>query len=367
MSPIKSYPESLIRKKLEDFNIKPQGEPSKSIEEFLKSDLTVFMGNVSPDLSPQDAKPSEQNFKTTKSISDLPYEILSKILSFLDLKSKFRFSEVCRIFQSITMDPLLYHEVNLKFYWHLADSFLMKSITKRCTLTQKLDMSCCGFNNKITFKDFEDFIKCNGKSLTSLRLNSAYFLRYSCLQAISIHCFLLSELSLQNYANMTAERNYQCLFYLSNLKTLNLSQSGINQPDLLNILKNNKNLEKLILSFPIHQINMDEISIVIHSFNKKMKCLNFWKSSTLSNLGLRALSKSFNLEELNMGWCFREDSNITESMRLLTQNCKNMKKLVLTAIRSINERDLENLSTCSKLEQLDLTGIIGVTLENCLR
>lgn len=93
-----------------------------------------------------------------------------------------------------------------------------------------------------------------------------------------------------------------------------------------------------------------------------------WKCHNLTTLGVRALSACHRLEELDFGWCLREEASITESLKMLLQNCRNLKKLVLAAVRGISERDLENIAIlCGNLETLDLMGIIGVSSEMCKR
>jgi F-box and leucine-rich repeat protein 4 len=358
----------LIQKKLETVHFKPQKAPANSIQEFLKNDLSKFMETISTEdnAEPKSQEP-ESKLKTPASFSLLPFEILFKVFSFLDLRSLYRCSHVCKTFQSIACDPLLYLEVNLKFYWHLADSILINSITKRCSLVQKVDFSSCGLFGSITSKDFESFIEANGRTITGLRLNSAYFLRTSCLEAISSTCKNLSELQIQNYSNMTPERDFQSLTSLSSLTVLNLSRTGINQADLAQILKNNQNLQKLNLAFPNFDIVMDEICQIISTHNKGIRSANFWKSCHFSNIGLRALSNCVHLEDLDLGWTMKEELNISEPLKLLTQNCRNLKKLVLSAIRSINEMDLDNISNCMSLEQLDLCGVTGVSTDMCLK
>ncbi|CRK96470.1 CLUMA_CG010042, isoform A [Clunio marinus] len=359
----------IIQKKLETVQFKPQRTPSEAIEDFLKNDLSKFMENVG-------FEREEESFdlidhygsQREKKITDVPYEILCNVVSYLDLKSLYNCSQVCKYFRNLVFDPLLYTEINLKFYWHLSTSSFMESLTQRSHLIKKLDLSSCGYFDTIKPNDFIKFIQTNGKTLSHLRLNSSQFMNTTCIETISITCVNLIELSLRNYMNVTTERDFVSLAMLHNLEVLDLSRSGIDTIALLNIIKSNLNLKQLNIAFSSHHVSMDEVCIQISAFNKKMKSIDMWKCHNLTTIGVRALSECSDLEELDFGWCLRDEASVTESFKLLLQNCVNLKKLVLAAIRGISERDLENISTfCANLEHLDLMGIVGVSSEMCLK
>lgn len=291
-------------------------------------------------------------------------------MSFLDLKTIFRCSMVCRSFKQITLDPLLYVEINLKPYWHCTNTNLMNYLTRRARLVKKLDLSSCGLFNKITANDFMEFIKANGKTLTHLRLNSCKFLNNSCLELICLTCKNLKELTLRNYINIyeTNSRDFQYIALLNKLEVLDFFRSGIDTIPLLNILKNNPHLKHLNLGFSPQNVNMDEIAVQISNYNKEIISIDMWKSHSLTALGICALSNCHQLQEIDFGWCLREESLPSESLKQLLQNCKNLKKIFLAAIRGLTERDLENIANyCSNLEQLDLMGIQGVSNEMVLK
>lgn len=47
---------------------------------------------------------------------------------------------------------------------------------------------------------------------------------------------------------------------------------------------------------------MDNIALVLSLFNKELVSVDFWKSYSLSPLGLRYLMVHKNLEEIDLGW-----------------------------------------------------------------
>jgi F-box/leucine-rich repeat protein 4 len=355
-SPIKLQNESkiimgLIQKKLETVQFMPQVAKTEAIEEFLRNDLNKFIENVG------------LIERKEKIIDDIPAEVLYNIFTYLDLKSLYNCSQVCQKFHQIAKDPLLYVEVNLKFYWCQADSILIRSLHQRCQLIKKLDLSSCGYFKSILPEDFITFLRLNGKTLTHLRLNSSQFMNSYCLQTIGFKCENLVELSMRNYGSITTDREFMTLALLAKLETLDLTRSGIDTFALLSILKNNTNLQHLHLAFN-HQLNTDQICLQISVHNKKLKTIDLWKCHNLTTVGLRALSNCEKLEIVDLGWNLREESNITDTFKSLIQNCQNLKKMILAAVRGIAERDLENVAVyCKNLEHLDLMGIVGMTVK----
>lgn len=83
-------------------------------------------------------------------------EVLLKICSFLDLISLFRVSQTCKKLHEVARDSLLYTEVNLKPYWHLANSSLLRTLNERCRYVKKIDFSWCGLFTNLTAADFKE-------------------------------------------------------------------------------------------------------------------------------------------------------------------------------------------------------------------
>lgn len=62
----------------------------------------------------------------------------------------------------------------------------------------------------------------------------------------------------------------------------------------------------------------------------------------------------------------RDEASPSDALKELVQNCPNLKKLFLAAIRGLNDRDLENIAKyCPNLEQIDLLGVMGISTEKC--
>lgn len=349
-----------IQKRLEMVRFRPhiRGDREKTIEEFFKYDFNRFVKEAG--LLECDTVPESES---CLSLNDLPYEILFKILSFLDLKSLFRVAQVCRNLYDVATDPLLYTEVNLKTYWHVTNSGLLQSLIKRGRLMRKLDLSWCGLFNSVTASDFREFIRANGGSLMNLRLNCCKFLNGSCIELIGTTCDNLKELSLRNYTPSNG-RDFNVLANLQHLERLDLFRCGVETQPLLRILRSNPRLKHLNVGLSNLAVNMDEVAQTLAQYNHEIISVDFWKSHSFNSVGLMALATCTDLEEVDFGWCLREEQPPTEALRLFLTGCPKLKKLFLAAIRGLTDRDLENIANlCPNLEQLDLMGIFGITTD----
>lgn len=359
-----------ILQKLEIFDFQPQSAQTETIEKFLKNDLNKFIEKIGLNHSPNHSPLSNETRNKEKCIDDVPYEVLFKIFSYLDLRSLCRVAQVCKTFQSITSDHRLYNEINLKFHWSLANSNLLDTLYNRCKVVRKLDMSSCGYFESIKGSDFLKFISKFGRGITHLKLNSTQFLNTSCLEGITRHCTNLTELSLRNYSSVTTDRDFSSLLQLKNLEVLDMSRTSIDGGNLLSMLRNNQNLQVLKIGFASPLISMDDVCMVVPVFNPRIRVIDMWKSYSMSNRGLRALSECAMLEDINLGWTLRfdQESILTESLKLIVQNCKNLKRLDLSAVRGLIERDFENIANFGlNLERLNLMGIVRLSSHNGLR
>ncbi|XP_075155598.1 F box and leucine-rich-repeat gene 4 [Haematobia irritans] len=333
------------------------------LQHFLEHDLNRFMSAVTDVQIKQNS--SEDNASVSHvDLKDMPFEIVLKIFSYLDLVSLFRVGQVSRFFYEVSTHPLLYSEINLKPYWHIASTELLSTLAKRATLLKKLDMSWCGCTiQTVSPTEFKKFIQQRGDSLTHLRLNSSKFLNTSCIETLGIVCDNLKELSLRNCSLSPPLLNFSCLANLKNLERLDLFQTVIEQDLLLTMLESNPKLKHLNLAFCNLAVNMDDVALHLSEYNQQLVSLDMWKAHFLSAQGVMALSKCHDLEEVDFGWCLRE-ATLGESLREFLINCPKLKKLFLTAVRSLTDRDLEDIANlCPNLEQLDLMGVLGISKE----
>lgn len=143
------------RLELQMVRFQPKEDQDKAIQEFFRYDFNRFVQEAGLDNASTEC---DGEFLSVKqlTLNTLPYEVLFKILSMLDLRSLFRVAQVDRTLFDVATDPLLHTEVSLKPYWHVANSSVLKSLTKRGRLLRKLDLSWCGLFNSITAGDFKE-------------------------------------------------------------------------------------------------------------------------------------------------------------------------------------------------------------------
>ncbi|GAB0095762.1 F-box/LRR-repeat protein 4 [Sergentomyia squamirostris] len=353
-----------ILRKLESvqFKLRQIENHNDILMEFLANDLGNFMKEAG--LVAEDKEDNTPQL----TLKDLPCEILFKILSYLDLVSIFRTAQVCRKLYDVATDPFLYQEINLKPYWHSACDDLLISLTKRATLLKKLDLSWCGLFHSITAPVFKDLVRTCCKNLTHLRLNSCKFINAGCMEVVGSVCVNLKELCLRNYSKSPSVLNFHCLKNLRCLERLDLFRTQIDSDLLLMTLRYNPTLKHLNLGICSATVNMDDVAIQISRYNRSIVSIDMWKSHYLSSVGLLALSQCHDLEEVDFGWCLREEASPGESLKILLRGCPRLKKVFLAAIRGINDRDLENITEfCPNLEQLDLMGVLGITYDMCYK
>lgn len=345
-----------ISHKLRTLKFQPNcGEDGATkLHEFINNDLSQFLADNCVD--GEAAAPQIY-------LTDLPFEILLRILSYLDLKSLFRVGHVSRTFYDISRHPLLYAEISLKPYWDVASSELLCTLARRATMLRKLDLSWCGGFGNVSPTEFKKFLTQRGDNLTHLRLNSCKFLNASCIENVGIVCDNLIELSLRNCATEPPLLNFSCLANLKNLERLDLFQTYFETELLLSMLEGNRKLKHLNLAFCGVSVNMDNVAAHLATYNTQLISLDLWKAHFLSSRGLQSLARLHQLEELDLGWCMREAS-LGDGLFQLLSNCPKLKKLFLSAVRGTTERDLMHIAALGKnLEQLDLMGILNITHE----
>ncbi|XP_031627657.1 F-box/LRR-repeat protein 4 [Contarinia nasturtii] len=356
-----------IQRKLEKVSFTPVPAPNHNqdqlLKDFLIKDLENFIIKINCGNDRRCPNVPDATEKDPYTLKNMPSEILLKICSYLDLLSLCRMSQTCRKFHQVARDPSLYTELNLMPFWDVVDASVINTFKQRCRFLKKIDLSWCGLFNNLTSSDFNDFIRHCGKQVTHLRLNSVKFLSSNSLETVGMICDNLKELSLRNASISRVTGNpFGCF---KNLERLDLFRVEIAEQQITLMLENNPNLRHINLAFS--QANMDQVATTISRCNLHIQSIDMWKSRGLSSTGLRALAASCSeLEEVDFGWCLRDEASPGESLLKLLKGCPNLKKLFLAAIRGLNDRDLENIANlCPNLEQLDLLGVMGISTEKC--
>ncbi|XP_052776898.1 F-box/LRR-repeat protein 4-like [Mya arenaria] len=296
----------------------------------------------------------------------LPEEVIQLILSFLDVMSLCRVARTCSLLRDHSYDPFQYKELNLQPYWNQVNDIALKGMLGRSRFLQRLNLSWC-HGNILTEQAFCWYIEECGESLQSLYLSSCSFVTDNCLDAIVRHCKNLSELELDSCSRVSHE-GLQKLASLSKLQRLNLYRTMIDQKALSTIIISCPELRHLNIGATHGIHNCDEILQVLGKHSRHLLSLDLWRCKTVTDIGLRELAVGCTeLQELDIGWCFNIKSS-SGSIRFLVENCKKIKKLFLTANRTVDDEDLLAIANnCPDLEQLDILGTRQVSADIATR
>ncbi|XP_069676083.1 F-box/LRR-repeat protein 4 [Periplaneta americana] len=347
-------------------NIPPQVDIPNSFSSFLDEELPYLLKGTGDGAQINVASNKITPSSRTENFDCLPDETVLKIFGHLSLLSLCRCAQVSRRFHDLATDSLLYTELNLKVYWYCVTAAALQSLSKHCQYLQKLDLSWCGDFNHITSDDFIDFIEECGSQLTHLRLNSCKFVDNPCIVKVAMKCKNLKELGLRNCHNIT-ELGFRSLAVLKNLQYLDLYRTLIDLGPLKAILKSSLQLKHINMGSCVHISSMDEIAQTLATYNKELVSVDFWKTYSLTPIGVRALRKCKKLEEVDLGWCFGVGAP-GDSLHSLASGCPSLRKLFLAALRGVTDKDLEPfIDYCPALEQVDLLGVRSITSDVCLK
>ncbi|KAG8199503.1 hypothetical protein JTE90_009350 [Oedothorax gibbosus] len=315
-----------------------------------------------PDSIEDNTETLEQDSSTLKSTSSyfdmLPDEVMHFIIGYLDLQSLCLTAKVSKQFRNLCYDPVLYKNLDLQLYWHLVDSNALNSLKSRLTSLQKLNLSWCGGQERITSPYFIEFLKTSCELLTSLNLSNCPFVDNNCLKAVAYYCPSLKELQLQSCRSRDLTQNgFKCISAMTNLTYLDLYRTLIGKSALISVIRSLK-LEHLFLGSCTNIQDINEVARAIgQCLNYTLKSLDLWRISDLTCLGMNAIAENcHNLVELDLGWCHQVDASCGCIRHLIT-HCPMLKKLFLTAIRTISSNDINAIAChCPDLEQLDILG-----------
>lgn len=300
----------------------------------------------------------------------LPGEILFFMLNYLDQLSLSRLSQTCRYLREHTYDSFLWMELNLKPYWHQVNNSTLIHMANRCSMLQKLDISWCS----VLSSGLHSLFMATEEHLVCLQLACCDFVTVDTLHLLATYCPNLQELDLQHCLNIE-ETEFESLGPLPQLLKLNLYSTKICTQSAQNLLKYNPQLEVLNLGCCSKIDQFDGVADHIAQHCRNMRCVDLWRARSLTHTGLFSMiNNNTNLEELDLGWCSSVISSSGCFIELL-QKCQNLKKLFLTANRTVCDNDLNAIAEYGhNLEQLDILGTAQVreqsafnVLQSCSR
>ncbi|CAF0707679.1 unnamed protein product [Brachionus calyciflorus] len=295
-------------------------------------------------------------------IIELPDELLDKIISFLDLKTVFSLRSTCIKFYNLCNDKDIYKNLNIKPFWNCVNDKFLETLSKITDEILILDLSWTKFKQSIIF---EKFLKNSCCQLTFLKMECCSYLDSKMLEIICDNCKFLTHLDIASCLNITSEEKpaFASISKLKNLEHLKLYRTKVDQNSMFKIIESCQNLKYLNIGSCFQLNDFDSIMSCISENLKQIESLDLWRSYSLTNLGLKRIaSKCKNLKELDLGWC----KNVTsyEWLRILLENCKDLRKLFLTSHKITDNEILLIAKHGKKLEQLDFLGSPFISTEN---
>ncbi|CAL1528204.1 unnamed protein product [Lymnaea stagnalis] len=292
----------------------------------------------------------------------LPKEIVHLILSYLDLQDLCRLAQTCSHMKAHCYDPYLYTDLNLQPFWTQVSSSSMLLMIPKCLRIQRLNLSWLGKGGHMFLAHLITFFENCCQELGTLELCCCNFVDSSVLKSVASICCNLLDLNLLGCTNID---DFSCLRILSlpKLRKLNLYRTKIDYSSLMAVIRSSPDLEHLnIGSCQLLNSYINAILMELGSFCKKLKSLDLWRMKALSDEGLDYLyNNCHELQELDVGWCVELKSD-KDCYLNLAKNCKNLRKLFLTANRTVRDVDLRAIAlNCPFMEQLDILGTREVT------
>ncbi|ESP03193.1 hypothetical protein LOTGIDRAFT_224605 [Lottia gigantea] len=356
---------------------KPNTQVVPDVNNILDEDLNIKLqqleiksdSNVS---STQSAVEEESNRVINGSFDCLPGEVINLILQYLDLTDLCHLAQTCRLLEKYCYDPLLYTELNLQPYWTQVRDSTLAGLQSRSSAIQKLNLTWCGKGGILTDSGLQQLLPVCNTNLTGIILSSCKFVDSTTLKLLTQHCPNIAEIDLSNCRKIgNVAMLLLCRF--EKLKRMNLYRTLVDMPSVIAVLRSCPLLEHLNLGSCIGIASYDDVLIEIANNCHNLISLDLWQARSLTHIGVKALAnKCTKLQELDIGWCPQVKSN-TSCLISLLKECRSMKKLFLTANRTVCDNDLRAIAEYAPfMEQIDILGTREVTpaavlsvLENC--
>ncbi|GCC24203.1 F-box/LRR-repeat protein 4 isoform X1 [Chiloscyllium punctatum] len=286
----------------------------------------------------------------------LPYELIQLILSHLTVPDLCQLAQTCKLLYQHCYDPLQYVQLSLQPYWAGLNDGSLEHLQSRCALVQFLNLSWTGNRGSISTQGFRRFMQVCGYELVRLELACCHFLNESCLEVIAQMCPNLQELNLSSCDKLNTQA-FCHIAKISGLRRLVVYRTKIEQTALLSILNFCLELQHLSLGSCVMVDDYDVVASVIGAKCKKLRSLDLWRCKNITENGIAAIVSGCRLlEELDLGWCPMLQSS-TGCFIKLARKLPNLRKIFLTANRSVCDTDIEELAeNCPRLFYVDILG-----------
>ncbi|GJQ81663.1 hypothetical protein Trydic_g8541 [Trypoxylus dichotomus] len=255
--------------------------------------------------------------QSTYDFSTLPYDVLIHIFKYLDFKTIAQCATLCRIFNNISKESIIYTRVVFKYNMdtNLLENYISKSLI---------------------------VVYCRNDEILSL----------------VTECPNLTAVSLTR-----CKGNFESLLTLRNLEKIELLMCVFPKQILQEILQGNEQLKSISLS-DNSNINANEVCETLASCNPHIQEVHIGEKRRVRAKGVKSLSRCSKLRILELeGGPFQCDPE--DSLQHLAAGCPLLERLTLYGWKDVNDDALMPiLHSCTQLKGLDLRGI-NITIKSC--
>ena len=224
---------------------------------------------------------------SSTSLTNLPFDILFIICSYLDLRSLIRLSSTCRLLHEHCLHPLQFQSLNLQAYWNgITNDSIERFFVHHCHQTQYLSLA---WTKSIQCFAFNQLFSTCSTNLLQLNLSCCQYLTGQHIKILVNCCPNIEILNLDNCISLT-NLDFIPLKYLNCLRSLNVYRTKIDYRTLLPLIENNKkSFEHLNLGSCQNLCDTIGILKLLFAHCLNLRSIDLWRIHGLTQNGFQSL------------------------------------------------------------------------------
>lgn len=227
-----SFPTRLIRLEFDH----------STVDYYSEIDTVTLCGTMASDPSTLIEIPRmiilEEEPSSSVGLTDLPFDLLFVICSYLDLRSLVRLSSTCRLLHKHCLHPLQFQSLNLQPYWNGVTNYSIDHFfLHHCIQTRHLSLA---WTKSIQSSSFHRLLNICSNNLVQLNLACCQYLTEQHIRILVNACPCIEIFNLENCHSLQC-RDFLPLKTLTHIRSLNVYRTKINHRTLLPLIDNNQN------------------------------------------------------------------------------------------------------------------------------